>query len=40
VADRAALLADIAARRRHAQIVARHALDAPVPVPVADRLAS
>jgi len=28
VADRAALLADIAARRRRAQIIARHALDA------------
>ena len=32
VADRAALLADIAARRRRAQIAARRALDAPVPV--------
>jgi hypothetical protein len=29
VTDRAALLADIAARRRRAQIAARHALDAP-----------
>jgi len=27
--DRAALLADISARRRRAQIAARHALDAP-----------
>jgi hypothetical protein len=40
VSDRAALLADLAARRRHAQIMARHALDAPVPEPAADRLAS
>jgi hypothetical protein len=40
MADRAALLADIAARRRHAQIVARHALDAPEPARVAEPLAS
>ena len=38
--DRAALMADIAARRRHAQLVARHALDAPVPTAAAYRLAS
>jgi len=31
VADRGALLADIAARRRRAQIMARHALDAHAP---------
>lgn len=32
VADRAALLREIAARRRHALIRARRALDAPLPV--------
>jgi hypothetical protein len=32
VADRAALLADIAARRRRAQIIARHALEEPATV--------
>jgi hypothetical protein len=31
VADRAALLAEIEARRRRAQVRARHALDAPAP---------
>lgn len=40
VADRAALLADIAARRRRAQIVARHALDAAGPTHAATALAS
>ena len=39
-ADRAALLADIASRRRRAQIAARHALDAPVPVRAGEALAS
>ena len=33
VCDRVALLAEIAARRRRAQIVARHALDSPAPTP-------
>ncbi|MGE5199739.1 MAG: hypothetical protein ACM3H9_08865 [Rhodospirillaceae bacterium] len=38
--DRAALLTDIAARRRRAQIAARHALDAPEPARPAAALAS
>jgi hypothetical protein len=38
--DRAALLADIAARRRRAQIAARHALDAPEAARPATALAS
>jgi hypothetical protein len=40
VPDRAALLADIAARRRRAQIQARHALEASAAVPAAAALAS
>ena len=40
VADRAAMQLDIAARRRRAQIMARHALDAPGTRSVADPLAS
>jgi hypothetical protein len=40
VADRAALLADIAARRRRAQIIARHAPDAPGPARAGAALAS
>jgi len=40
VADRAALLAEIAVRRRRAQIVARHALEAPAPAPAVVALAS
>jgi hypothetical protein len=40
VADRAALLAEIAIRRRRAQIAARHALEAPAPARVAVALAS
>ena len=38
--DRAALLADIAARRRRAQILARHALEAPAPACAAAAVAS
>jgi hypothetical protein len=40
VADRAALLADIAIRRRRAQIVARHALESPDTLRSAEPLAS
>lgn len=40
VADRAALLAEIAIRRRRAQIVARHALEAPAPAREVVALAS
>ena len=40
VTDRAALLADIALRRRRAQMRARHALDAPDAVRIAEPLAS
>jgi hypothetical protein len=40
IGDRAALLADIAARRRRAQIAARHALEAPTLVRDAEALAS
>lgn len=40
VSDRAALLAEIAVRRRRAQIAARHALEAPAPAPAAVALAS
>jgi len=40
VADRAALLGEIAARRRHALIRARRALDAPLPVAELRALAS
>jgi len=40
VADRAAMLVDIATRRRRAQIMARHALDAPGTLSVAESLAS
>lgn len=39
-ADRAALLEEIAVRRRRAQIVARHALDAPAPARAPVALAS
>jgi hypothetical protein len=40
VADRAALLAELAVRRRRAQMAARHALDAPGAVRIAEPLAS
>ena len=40
VTDRAALLADIAVRRRRAQMRARQALDAPVDVRTAEPIAS
>ena len=40
IGDRAALLADIAARRRRAQMAARHAVEAPPPVRAAEALAS
>ena len=40
VADRAALLAQIAVRRRRAQIRARHALEAPAPARAVVALAS
>jgi hypothetical protein len=40
IGDRAALLADIAARRRRAQIAARHALEAPTLARAAEALAS
>ena len=40
VSDRAALLADIAVRRRRAQIAARHALESPPPARAAEALAS
>ena len=40
VADRAGLLRELAVRRRHAQIMARHALDAAGTVQVAEPLAS
>jgi hypothetical protein len=40
VVDRGALLADLATRRRRAQIQARHALEAPGPVLAAEPLAS
>jgi len=40
VADRAALLAEIAIRRRRAQIAARHALEAPAPAREVVALAS
>jgi hypothetical protein len=40
VADRAALLADIAARRRRAQIIARHALESSAPARAGAALAS
>jgi len=40
VADRAAMRADIAMRRRRAQMMARHAVDASEPLSVAEPLAS
>lgn len=40
VTDRAAMLADITVRRRRAQMMARHALDAPDAVRIAEPLAS
>ena len=40
VADRAALRAELAVRRRRAQMAARHALDAPGAVRIAESLAS
>ena len=40
MADRAALLADIAARRRRAQMAARHAVEAPAPSCTTEVLAS
>jgi hypothetical protein len=40
VADRAALLAEMAVRRRRAQIAARHALQDPAPARAAVALAS
>lgn len=40
IGDRAALMAGLQARRRRAQIMARHALDTPGPLPAADTLAS
>ncbi|MCU0251566.1 MAG: hypothetical protein MUE61_15270 [Vicinamibacterales bacterium] len=40
IGDRAALLADIAARRRRAQMAARHAVEASPPARAAEALAS
>ncbi len=40
IGDRAALLADIAARRRRAQMAARHAVEASPPAGAAEALAS
>jgi hypothetical protein len=40
IGDRAALLANIAARRRRAQMAARHAVEAPTPVRAVEALAS
>ena len=40
MADRAALLAELATRRRRAQIAARHAVEAPAPACATEALAS